>query len=62
MAREYLHLHNSIYKNTSLLSDAEFGRLIRSVLIYLITDHRPEPAGNERFVLPFLIHEIDRED
>lgn len=57
----YIKVFTDFAKNLEPLSDAECGRLLRSMLEYAETGAIPELRGNERFVWPLAKSKIDRD-
>lgn len=62
MARNYIPVYFDLLDEASSLTDQEFGRMVRAAIMYArgIPEYMNHIQGNERFVLPFLIGQIDR--
>lgn len=61
MARAYVPIYFEWREPLSLLSDAECGRLLRSLLAYGETGATEELSGNERFLFALMKQKIDRD-
>lgn len=60
MARNYAALPHEYLEEMELLSDEEFGRLMRALLKYSITGEAEPPTGPERMVFPRVRNQEDR--
>lgn len=60
MAREYTPLPFEFLEEMDLLSDEEYGRLIRAMQIYSITGEDKPPTGQERFFWKRARNVVDR--
>lgn len=61
MARKYLPIYHDMIPTIDNLSDAEAGRLIKSALKYSASGEAADLSGNERFIWPMFMAQIDRE-
>lgn len=60
MARSYAALPHDYLEEMELLSDEEFGRLIRALLVYSKTGETSELSGSERVLFPRVKLQEDR--
>lgn len=60
MARNYAALPHEYLTEMELLNDAEFGRLIRALLVYSATGETPSLSGSERVLFPRVKAQEDR--
>lgn len=60
MARNYAALPHDYLEEMELLSDAEFGRLCRALLVYSKTGTTPTLDGNERMLIKRVTMQEDR--
>lgn len=62
MARNYIPVYFDLLDEAASLTDQEFGRMVRAAIMYArgIPEYMKLISGNERFVLPFIIGQIDR--
>ena len=60
MPRDYAALPHEYYEEMGALSDAQFGRLTRALLLYSMTGQVTELKGSERHYLLRVIHREDR--
>lgn len=60
MARNYTAIPHGYLEECEMLSDAEFGRLIRALLRYSIYGEVIETGGNEAFFAKRLMMQEDR--
>lgn len=60
MARNYAALPHEYLTEMELLTDAEFGRLIRALLAYSATGEAPSLSGSERVLFPRVKAQEDR--
>ena len=60
MARDYAAVPHEYLEEMSLLGDAEFGRLIRALLLYSRTGEPMALNGNERFYIERVTAEENR--
>ena len=56
-----IRIYTSWIHETAQLTDAEKGRLIDSLVRFLVFGKEESPDGNERFVYPLMINRIRRE-
>lgn len=61
MSRQYIRIYSSWFAETASLNDAEKGRLIDSLIRFVIMDKEEPPPGNERIIYPIMIDRIRRE-
>ena len=59
MSKGFCRIDHSIIESLRTLSDAECGRLMRSLLVYSATGETEELCGNERFVWPTVKAMVD---
>jgi len=59
---EYIRLYKSWREETAQLTDEEKGRLIDSLIEYIITGEAKEPEGNEKYLYPMMVARIKREN
>ena len=57
----YFLAYASYLKSIEMLTDEECGRLFRALLTYTAEGTLPETPGNERFILPQMIFQINRD-
>lgn len=60
MPRDHLTIPHEYREEMSELKDAEFGRLMRALLLYSETGETTALSGNERFYLKRVMAEEDR--
>lgn len=60
MARNYAVLPHEFLEEMDCLSDAEFGRLARALLVYSSTGEFPALSGNERIFAKRVMMQEDR--
>ena len=60
MARNYTAVPNEYLEEMDILTDEEFGRLVRSMIRYNLTGEPISPVGNERFFAKQVMAEQDR--
>ena len=60
MGRNYAALPHDYLQELSALTDEEFGRLCRQLLLYSATGELPEPTGAERYVLGMVLSREQR--
>lgn len=62
MSMQYIRVYKSWREETAQLTDDEKGRLVDSLIDYLITGEAKEPEGNEKYLYPLMVDRIRREN
>ena len=60
MANNYTAVPDAYLEECDILTDAEFGRLVRALMRYHMTGEAIEPEGNERFFARRFMLQEDR--
>lgn len=59
--REYFKVWHSMLEATSMLTDAELGRLFRAMMKYSMTQEQPANLRREKMLFPMVADSIDQQ-
>ena len=59
--REYFKVWHSMLEATSMLTDAELGRLFRAMIKYSMTQEQPANLRREKMLFPMVADSIDQQ-